>query len=170
MRDTIEGSISHVVASPPWVSPRLSRAARRKRPRAFLIARTSALSRFRPTLRIVARPVSAWPSGLSLHVQLALSFVFCMIATMKTLFELCDDLGKAEVARRLGEQASTVSRAYHAVTDINSGLIEKCGRVFVDFDRSRTLVEWHARWATRRKPEADAAHDQPVEGGQPDAA
>lgn len=96
---------------------------------------------------------------------------------MKTLFEWCDELGKSEVARQLGESHSTISRAFHAETDINTKLVDRCASVWADgFDRQRTLADWHARRLAKLAQRASGdrqaagAHAQPVDGGQPDAA
>lgn len=91
---------------------------------------------------------------------------------MSTLFQLCDALGQAEVARRLGVSRNAVNKAYRALRGVDAELIAQCaatqglcaeGQVF---DVEGTLLEWYRRLNRRlNSTKTCRAHAQAEEGG-----
>lgn len=91
---------------------------------------------------------------------------------MKTFFEHVDERGQAAVCRELRLPKAIVSRSVRVETGINEAVVARCEEVWgAAFDRDRTLAVWYERWLARQQEQkAPAAHAQPVDGGQPDAA
>lgn len=85
---------------------------------------------------------------------------------MSTLFQLCDELGQAEVARRLGVSRNAVNKAYRALRGVDAELIARCaatqglcaeGQVF---DVEGTLLEWYRRLNSRNTSRAHAQAEE----------
>lgn len=91
---------------------------------------------------------------------------------MSTFFQLCDRLGQAEVARRIGVRKNAVNRAYRGLRGVDDKLIALCAAApgLCDegetFDVQGTLLEWYQR-LTVDSPKASntRAHTQAAGGG-----
>lgn len=91
---------------------------------------------------------------------------------MSTFFQLCDKLGQAKVARRLGVSRNTVNRAYRALRQVDAELIARCASTpglceeGETFDVEGTLVEWYRKLRDdSSKASPRRAHAQQQEGG-----
>lgn len=93
-----------------------------------------------------------------------------LVGMERTLFDLVDQLGQVEVARRLGLHRSVVNRIVRAKLGVSERLVQRCEQTAglvgegETFDAEGTLAEWYRRRCSPSDGGADA-HAQQLESG-----